>query len=493
MEITDLKIKAKKISELNEFPHYHTEDDLNNSYVVIAYKRDNLAQNYRISLAQLVEYCGNNQDVLIDEQTIENKIIELIDNGTIVLPSGKIGRQGPEGPQGDPGVQGRQGSVGRQGKQGDIGIQGPRGYQGLEGFQGRQGRQGSQGVQGRMGTQGFRGELGPQGYQGKQGPRGRDGNIGGKGYQGTQGSQGVQGPKGDPSIIDPSILNNYATKDFVNGKIGDLIDGAPETLDTLKEIADALNNDNNAVSTILNQISGLQSLIERYHPNGSVTTSYNITCALVHIIPNSSNPQTMLNNGGVTLRFTPENGYRMPNQNDISVVGARFTYNQNAGTLYLFSPTQDIMITMRGVEGENITYHFGFVADDVDGNQKLTYDENGDPNGVQSLNLFTYTSQNTCPINYNEQYYFLDENNNVIKDYGYSNVWILVPSIYVSISGQSIYLIDDNGNQYKITGGNSGWGIYISRHIDINVDNIQYTLLCIAEEGISESVGFELK
>ena len=44
------------------------------------------------------------------------------------------------------------------------------------------------------------------------------------------------------SSFDASILNDYSTKNYVDQKIETLIGEAPETLDTLREIADALND-----------------------------------------------------------------------------------------------------------------------------------------------------------------------------------------------------------------------------------------------------------
>lgn len=43
---------------------------------------------------------------------------------------------------------------------------------------------------------------------------------------------------GGNSTFDPTILEDYATKEYVNEKISNVVGAAPETLDTLKEIAD---------------------------------------------------------------------------------------------------------------------------------------------------------------------------------------------------------------------------------------------------------------
>lgn len=49
---------------------------------------------------------------------------------------------------------------------------------------------------------------------------------------------------------------NYALKSYVDGKITALIGGAPEALDTLKEITDQLKTDENAVTALTTTVSG---------------------------------------------------------------------------------------------------------------------------------------------------------------------------------------------------------------------------------------------
>jgi hypothetical protein len=51
------------------------------------------------------------------------------------------------------------------------------------------------------------------------------------------------------------------SKAYVDGKFTQLVDGAPSILDTLKEISDALGNDNNLAATLTSQISNVQSAL----------------------------------------------------------------------------------------------------------------------------------------------------------------------------------------------------------------------------------------
>jgi hypothetical protein len=62
-------------------------------------------------------------------------------------------------------------------------------------------------------------------------------------------------------------------KVYVDNKISDLINGAPEQLDTLKEIADALNNDPNLGATLIQQITTESS--ERIAADGQLQSNLN--------------------------------------------------------------------------------------------------------------------------------------------------------------------------------------------------------------------------
>lgn len=57
------------------------------------------------------------------------------------------------------------------------------------------------------------------------------------------------------TTVIPSI-EGLATETYVNNKFASIVDSAPETLDTLKELSDALGNDPNFATTIATQIGG---------------------------------------------------------------------------------------------------------------------------------------------------------------------------------------------------------------------------------------------
>lgn len=54
------------------------------------------------------------------------------------------------------------------------------------------------------------------------------------------------------------IDTTYAKKEYVDTKVSDLVNSAPETLDTLKELSDALGGDANFATTVATQIGNKQ-------------------------------------------------------------------------------------------------------------------------------------------------------------------------------------------------------------------------------------------
>lgn len=59
----------------------------------------------------------------------------------------------------------------------------------------------------------------------------------------------------DAGYITNSSLASYATQEYVNTQISNLVNSAPEALNTLDELAAALNDDSNFATTVTNQIA----------------------------------------------------------------------------------------------------------------------------------------------------------------------------------------------------------------------------------------------
>lgn len=137
-----------------------------------------------------------------------------------------------------------------------------------------------------------------------------------------------------------NIGNEYATKNFVNEKIQDLIGAAPEALNTLEELAQAIEEGGGAVALIQNlqdRIDAVNNRIDEYH------TEYNITYNLINVSGNSNNVTSMKKNDIITLGFTANTGYILPDA--ATVEGAEFNYSN--GTMTLANPSStNIIVTL---------------------------------------------------------------------------------------------------------------------------------------------------
>jgi len=142
--------------------------------------------------------------------------------------------------------------------------------QGLKGDTGEQGPQGAKGDKGDTGSAGATGATGPQGLKGDTGATGATGPQGLKGDTGANGAAstvvGPQGPKGDTGDTGPAGTTNYnqltnlpdltvlATKTYADNAattaVAAAIDSAPSTLNTLNELAAAINDDASFASTV---------------------------------------------------------------------------------------------------------------------------------------------------------------------------------------------------------------------------------------------------
>ena len=80
---------------------------------------------------------------------------------------------------------------------------------------------------------------GDKGETGDTGPKGDTGDTGPKGDKGDKGDTGDPGPKGDRGD------DGEVSQAMLDAAVATLVDGAPEALDTLTELAAALGNDPN--------------------------------------------------------------------------------------------------------------------------------------------------------------------------------------------------------------------------------------------------------
>ena len=163
-------------------------------------------------------------------------------------PQGVKGATGSRGPQG---IQGIQGPIGPQGEIGPIGPIGP---------QGEKGATGSRGATGAKGDKGDTGPIGPQGIKGDKGDTGATGARGATGPKGDKGDKGDQGIPGDVTQLRGEITAGIAA----------VVDGAPEDLNTLKEIA-AYAEANRGITDQLNAAIGGKADKTHTHTQAQVT------------------------------------------------------------------------------------------------------------------------------------------------------------------------------------------------------------------------------
>ena len=257
--------------------------------------------------------------------------IKITDNNKINLT---IGTNRP-GAQGSTGPAGAQGAQGIQGIKGDTGATGPQGTTGSTGLKGDTGLTGAQGIQGPVGSQGIKGDTGDVGVAGPTGAAGPQGNAGTAGSQGLTGSTGATGPQGPTGLtgaagadfdidsydvvtsIDNAdllfftrnssgdekkiTLSNLNTKieslispalqTYTDTQISNLINGAPGTLDTLEELATALNDNANFatnLTTIVNTKLNTVDFDTLWDNRFSTKTTNNVPEGLTNLYYTSS-------------------------------------------------------------------------------------------------------------------------------------------------------------------------------------------------------------
>lgn len=159
-------------------------------------------------------------------------------------------------------------------------------------------------------------------------------------YETISGAQSKYQPVGEYALKSeiPS-LSGYATESYVNTQVSNLVNSAPATLDTLRELADALGNDANFSTTVTNLIGEKVS-----------TSAYNAdkaTFALKTEIPTDYLTDEDLN-GYVTQTYVTE---QLSTKLDVS------TYNDEKAN---FATKDDLQmsgykinsITINGITGE---------------------------------------------------------------------------------------------------------------------------------------------
>ena len=192
-----------------------------------------------------------------------------------------------KGERGEQGPQGIQGPKGDKGDKGDPGEQGPKGIEGPTGEQGPKGDKGDaftyadftpEQLASLKGTKGDKGDKGDKGEQGIQGERGQDGLttnivVNGNTYTHSDGTITLPNYPTIPTNIsaftndsgyltEHQSLEGLATETYVNNRVAGVLDSAPEALDTLNELAQALGDDPNFATTVSTRIGSKVDKVE---------------------------------------------------------------------------------------------------------------------------------------------------------------------------------------------------------------------------------------
>lgn len=193
---------------------------------------------------------------------------------------------------------------------------------------------------------------GPKGDIGLQGPRGE------RGLTGPQGPQGIQGPAADTDIIrgqfsasgyitydyNTGVIGfadpGYATITYVDNRIANLIDNAPAVLDTIKEIADAINNDPNFYNNKLSVSGG--TMTGALILNGDPST--NLGAATKQYVDNATLGVTVYSTDDVpegANKYYTDARATIAARSAISVVG-NLNYNSSTGVIGYTEPGRTI-------------------------------------------------------------------------------------------------------------------------------------------------------
>ena len=173
----------------------------------------------------------------------------------------------------------------------------------------------------------------------------------------------------------PTSTNNteIATTAFVKSNINELIDSAPETLNTLNELSAALNDDENFGTTILNSLN-LKAPIDNPTFTGIITG--NITGDVTGKVSDISNHNTdSLGEGTLNKYFTNSRSRSAISVNDTGGDGA-LSYDSTTGQITYIGPSAtETRAHFSGGTGVSITNGAISIGQQVGTSDNVTFNE----------------------------------------------------------------------------------------------------------------------
>ena len=155
--------------------------------------------------------------------------------------------------------------------------------------------------------------------------------------------------------LNASAIDNYYTKAQVDTQFSNLIDSAPDALNTLKELADALNNDANYATTVENQIATKRNIADSYSItqvdnllNNKVNSS-DFNSLTSKIIIDASLTQILGGSGGVRLQDNLGNNILKVATTGVQTyqhfigTSAEFTGDVTANNLYSITQVDNLL------------------------------------------------------------------------------------------------------------------------------------------------------
>lgn len=431
MNQTEFRIKAKKISELNDFMPAHTIPyDGDDAFLPIAYTQNNAKQNYKVSLKELAVAISN--DYSISNENLRDKIVDMINSGDIQLPAGP---QGPQGPSGDIGGGCTCDCEGIREDLADIKKK-------LE-------------------------EIKIM--------------IGGtsKEYPVSYDLTHINATSSNPSTVK---YNESATFKFtnVNGYV------FPDTV----EVNTSYTYSKSGKSITINPISDLDFgtvTMKIVGELGYYKLTFSGSNITQQIIENEKDSYT-INDADIKIKFTVPEGYNLPTQSQISVSNATIIrYDSSAGELTIrCTGAGDMKVTASGQKIQIVTtYYFGIVAYKFDDTGILEYDTKGNPTGVIHITSKFDSAAGKCPITYTKQYQIFDPSKGE-DHYGEEDVYLILPKKYLNTTSASYTLVNDSNKSYNVYTG------LLPIPVSINassvyygtVDDEPYAIVRIAPEGL---------
>lgn len=156
------------------------------------------------------------------------------------------------------------------------------------------------------------------------------------------GPKGNPGPKGEDGKVDYNRLkreidlDKYATIEYVTTEITTLIGGAPDTLDTLKEIADYIESHGNDFADLIGRVDDLEDCCEEVN-NTLTTINNNISDLQTNKADKTQLNNYVLKSGDTmtgTLNFSTNNAISIQNTQAVACAGGRMSFGN------VYNPTQ---------------------------------------------------------------------------------------------------------------------------------------------------------